>query len=174
MLAVFGEQVFAKTSGIDGQGELSGILFSMRGLGAAIGPILVWRLFGENTVTMRRLIGRAFFFSSVTYILFSQAPNMFWAAFWVFWGHVGGSVQWVFSTNLIHRSVEDRFRGRVFSAEMVMLTLVLSTSTWLTGLAMDLGVDPRQIVLVLALLFIVPGTSWMIYLHRLEKTSSTN
>ncbi len=171
MLAVFGEQVFAKGAGAGGQGELSGILFSMRGLGAAVGPILAWRLFGENTVTMRRLIGRAFFFSALAYTLFSQAPNMYWAAFWVFLGHIGGSVQWVFSTNLIHRSVEDRFRGRVFSTEMVMLTLVLSTSTWLTGLAMDIGVDPRNIVLTLALLFIVPGIGWMLYLRWLDGAS---
>jgi MFS family permease len=170
MLAVFGEQVFASAAA-GGHGGLSGILFSMRGLGAAIGPILAWRFFGESTPAMRRLIGWAFFFSSAAYIFFSQAPNMFWAALWVCLGHIGGSVQWVFSTTLIHRSVEDRFRGRVFSAEMAMLTLVLSLSTWLTGLAMDMGVSPRNIVLVLALLFIVPGSGWMLYLRWLNKTS---
>jgi hypothetical protein len=171
MLAVFGEQVFATAAG--GHGGLSGILFSMRGLGAAIGPILAWRLFGESTAAMRGLIGRAFFFSSAAYICFSHAPNMFWAAFWVCLGHIGGSVQWIFSTTLIHRSVEDRFRGRVFSAEMAMLTLVLSLSTWLTGLAMDLGADPRSIVLVLAMLFIVPGSSWMLYLRWFERRSKS-
>ena len=169
MLAVFGEQVFAAAAG---HGGYSGILFSMRGLGAAIGPILAWRLFGESNAAMRRLIGWAFFFSSAAYIFFSQAPNIFWAAFWVCWGHVGGSVQWIFSTTLIHRRVADRFRGRVFSAEMAMLTLVLSLSTWLTGLAMDMGASPRTIVLVLALLFIAPGCGWIFYLRQGDKTSS--
>lgn len=162
MLAVFGEQVFAE----GGQGGRSGILFAMRGLGAAIGPILAWRLFGEGSVAMRRAIGGAFFVSAAAYILFSQAPNMHWAALWVCCGHAGGSVQWVFSTTLIHRSVEDRFRGRVFSAEMALLTLVMSLSIWFTGLAMDMGVTPRNIVLALALLYLLPGIGWVVAVIR--------
>jgi Na+/melibiose symporter-like transporter len=163
MLAVFGEQVFAAESA-GSQGGLSGILFSMRGLGAAIGPILAWRLFGEGTAAMRKAIGWAFFVSAAAYLLFSQAPNMRWAALWVCCGHIGGSVQWVFSTALIHRSVDDRFRGRVFAAEMALLTLVFSLSTWLTGLAIGMGTDPRKIVAALALLFLLPGTGWLLFL----------
>ncbi|MCW5200844.1 MFS transporter [Desulfobulbus sp. F4] len=165
MLAVFGEQVFAA----GGQGGRSGILFAMRGLGAAIGPILAWRLLGESSVAMRKAIGGAFFVSAAAYVLFSQAPDMLWAAIWVCCGHAGGSVQWVFSTTLIHRSVDDRFRGRVFSAEMAMLTLVLTLSIWLTGSAMDTGVNPRWIVLVLALSYLLPGIGWGIYLRMGKK-----
>jgi MFS family permease len=165
MLAVFGEQVFAT----GGQGGGSGILFAMRGLGAAIGPILAWRLFGEGSTAMRQVVGKAFFVYAAAYVLFSQAPNMLLAAVWVCCGHACGSIQWVFSTTLIHRSVEDRFRGRVFSAEMALLTLVMSLSIWLTGKAMELKVDPRQIVLVLALISLLPGIGWEIYLKRNER-----
>jgi hypothetical protein len=169
MLAVFGEQVFAA---VGGEGGRSGILFAMRGLGAAIGPILAWRLMGEGSTAMRRAIGWAFFLSALAYILFSQAPTMLWAALWVCCGHAGGSVQWVFSTTLIHRSVEDRFRGRVFSAEMAMLTLVLSLSIWLTGAAMDAGADPRHIVFALALLYLLPGIGWTLYTTTHESSGS--
>ncbi|XCN72091.1 MAG: MFS transporter [Candidatus Electrothrix aestuarii] len=173
MLAVFGEQVFAQENNT-GQGGLSGILFSMRGLGAALGPIIAWRLFGDGIPAMRKAIGGAFFFSCAAYILFSQAPNMWFAAFWVFLGHFGGSVQWVFSTTLLHRRVEDRFRGRLFSTEMTLMTLMLSLSTWCTGAAMDFGISPRTIVLVLALLFLLPGSSWLLYLRSLHKTGSSH
>jgi hypothetical protein len=162
MLAVFGEQVF----GAGGEGWKSGILFSMRGLGAAIGPILAWRLAGEGEAAMRRAVGVAFFLSAGAYLFFSQAPDMLWAALWVCCGHAAGSVQWVFSTTLIHRSVEDRFRGRVFSAEMAMLTLVMSLSIWLTGAAMDAGISPRRIVFGLALLYILPGLAWSWHLQK--------
>jgi hypothetical protein len=171
MLAIFGEQVFAQESG-GGRGGLSGILFSMRGLGAALGPIIVWRLLGDGVPAMRKAIGRAFFFSCGAYLLFSHASNMFFAAFWVFWGHFGGSVQWVFSTTLLHRQVEDRFRGRLFSTEMTLMTLMLSLSIWCTGAALDMGIDPRTIVMILALLYLLPGISWMLYLRFLAKTSS--
>lgn len=163
MLTIFGEQVLTQ----NGQGGLSGVLFSMRGLGAAVGPIVAWRLFGDGLVPMRRAIGAAFFISSVSYLLFSQAPNIYAAAVCVFFGHIGGAIQWVFSTTLLHHRVEDRFRGRVFAAEMALLTLILSLSTWCTGLALDLGFHPRTIVIVLALLFLLPGTSWLLYLRSL-------
>ena len=168
MLTVFGEQVFAE----NGQGGLSGVLFSMRGLGAAVGPVLAWRLFGDGVVSMRRAIGAAFFISSFSYLLFSLSPTLAFAALCVFFGHIGGAIQWVFSTTLLHRRVEDRFRGRVFAAEMGLLTLVLSLSTWCTGQALDMGIDPRTIVKILALLFVLPGISWFLYLRVLYKERS--
>ena len=163
MLAIFGEQVF-QVGGQGGGG--SGILYSMRGVGAAIGPILAWRLLGESDRDMYRSIGLAFFLACACYLAFSQAPTLAWAALFVMLGHLGGSVQWVFSTTLLQKKVEDSFRGRVFAAEMALLTLVLSISTYLTGAALDRGTDPRTVTAVLALLFLLPGTIWTIYAKR--------
>jgi MFS family permease len=160
MLTVFGEQVFST----HGSGGLSGILYSMRGLGAAVGPILAWKIFGDGIQPMRRAIGAAFFISAASYLLFSRAPNIAIAGLCVFIGHIGGSIQWVFSTTLLHRLVDGRFRGRVFAAEMGLLTLILSVSTWLTGVALDSGINPRMIVVYLALLFLLPGSCWLLYL----------
>ncbi len=162
MLTVFGEQVFAD----GGSGGLSGVLYSMRGLGAAVGPIIAWKLFGDSLHAMRRAIGAAFFISAAAYLFFAQAPNIVVAGFFVFIGHIGGSIQWVFSTTLLHRLVDYRFRGRVFAAEMGLLTLILSISTWLTGVALDHGFDPGMIVVGLALLFVLPGSCWIFYLIR--------
>lgn len=168
MLTVFGEQVFASGQG---QGGNSGILYSARGMGAAVGPLLAWRLFGESRPDMARAIGFSFFAASGAYLLFSQAPTLAWAAFFVFCGHLGGAVQWVFSTTLLQKMVEDRFRGRVFAAEMAFLTLVLSLSTYFTGAALEHGTGPRTVVLRLALLFMLPGLIWTIY-RRISAASS--
>jgi len=158
LLTVFGEQVFQAA----GQGTGSGILYSARGIGAAIGPILAWRLMGESRKAMHRAIGFAFFVAGLAYIGFSQAPSLMVAVPFVLLGHMGGSVQWIFSTTLLQRTVEDRYRGRVFAAEMALLTLVLSLSTFLTGVALDSGIPPREVALKLALLFFVPGSVWTI------------
>jgi len=165
LLTVFGEQIFSD----GGRGGMSGFLYSMRGMGAAVGPILAWRFFGDGLKPMRRAIGVAFFISSLAYLFFSQAPNIVLAGLCVFVGHIGGSIQWVFSTTLLHRLIDPRFRGRVFAAEMALLTLVLSLSTWLTGVALDHGVDPRTIVVWLAVLFLLPGSCWLLYLYRLDQ-----
>jgi len=165
LLTVFGEQVF--TTG--GQGGKSGILYSVRGLGAAIGPILAWHYFGETRKDMYRSISMAYFVSSGAYILFSRAPTLLWAVPFVLLGHIGGSIQWVFSTTLLQQIVPDQFRGRVFAAEMALLTLILSLSTYFTGLGLDHGVDPRLLALRLALIFLVPGTFWVVYLKLHKK-----
>ncbi len=170
LLTVFGEQVFST----DGQGGKSGILYSVRGLGAAIGPILAWHFFGETRRAMYRSISLSFFISSGAYILFSLAPGLLWAIPFVLLGHIGGSIQWVFSTTLLQQIVPNEFRGRVFAAEMALLTLILSLSTYFTGLGLDRGVDPRLLALRLALVFLLPGTFWVIYLKLNKKGSSEN
>lgn len=164
LLTIFGEQVFS----VPGDGGGSGILYSFRGVGAAIGPILAWQFLGERQKGMYRAIGFSFFVASSAYLVFSQTPTIWWAAPFVLLGHLGGSVQWVFSTNLLQRIVPDQFRGRVFAAEMALLTFVLSLSTYFTGAALDYGSDPRQIAVFLALLFLIPGTLWTGYALRRE------
>ncbi len=159
MLTIFGEQVFVE----QGRGGGSGVLYSIRGIGAAIGPILAWRLLGETKKAMYRAIGLSFFVASGAYIMFSQATGFVSAAPFVLIGHLGGSVQWIFSTNLLQKRVPDQFRGRVFAAEMALLTLVLSLSTYFTGAALDHGLDPRLVLLRLATMFLLPGTLWMVY-----------
>jgi len=156
LLTWFGENVFHGF----GEGSGSGILYSVRGVGAALGPILAWRILGETRSAMYRAISFSFFTAAAAYLLFSQASSLWTAVPFVLLGHFGGSVQWVFSTNLLQRIVPDHFRGRVFAAEMALLTLVLSLSTWFTGAALDSGTDPRIIATRLALLFLLPGSLW--------------
>ncbi|MBU1641346.1 MAG: MFS transporter, partial [Proteobacteria bacterium] len=171
LLTYFGENVFTGF----GEGSGSGILYSFRGIGAALGPILAWRFLGESKPAMYRAIGFSFFVACLAYILFSQAPTLLAAVPFVFLGHLGGSVQWVFSTNLLQRIVPDQFRGRVFATEMALLTLILSLSTWFTGAALDSGLSPRTVALRLALLFLLPGSIWTLWLFvtgkRREKLS---
>ena len=165
MLTVFGEQVFSD----GGRGGLSGALYSMRGIGAALGPFWAWRIFGNEPDGMRRAIGVAFFISALSYLLFSQAPNIYVASLFVLSGHLGGSIQWVFSSALLHANVEEAFRGRVFAAEIALLTLTLSLSTLVTGQALDAGFSPRHIVAVLALFFVIPGSIWIFFLSGVQR-----
>lgn len=165
LLTVFGEQVFS----VEGEGGKSGILFSVRGIGAAIGPILAWHYFGETRKSMYRSISLSFFLAAGAYMCFSQAQSLLTAIPFVLLGHIGGSIQWVFSTTLLQQIVPDQFRGRVFAAEMALLTLVMSLSTYFTGLGLDHNVDPRLLTLRLALLFLLPGTFWVAYLRLNRK-----
>ena len=81
--------------------------------------------------------------------------------------HFGGSILWVFSTVLLQLEVPDRFRGRVFAAELAMVTLVTSVSSYWTGYELDrAGRSPRMLAFVLGLLFCAPGVLWLIIQAR--------
>jgi hypothetical protein len=70
---------------------------------------------------------------------------------------------WVFSTVLLQRSVEDNFRGRVFAAELALLTLTMAASNYITGELLDrLGISPRVVTFGIGVLFMLPGIIWFI------------
>jgi hypothetical protein len=98
----------------------------------------------SGTFPERQRKREMFFFSGFSYLLFAMAPTIAIAAFFVLCAHCGGSVQWVFSTSLLHRTVDAHFRGRVFAAEMALMTLFVSVSTWSTGQALDLWFFPQE------------------------------
>ncbi|MDH4317000.1 MAG: MFS transporter [Desulfobulbaceae bacterium] len=175
MLTIFGEQVLV--SGM-GNGWGSGILYSFRGIGAAIGPILAWRLLGETNHAMHRGIAIAFFTAAISYMLLSGAENFSAAVFFVLIGNIGGATQWVFSTTLLQKVVSEGFLGRVVATEMIFYSFSLCLSTYLTGLAIDEGVEPRLVMLILGALFCAPGLAWLSFTsfgrYKIAHSSSPN
>jgi len=89
------------------------------------------------------------------------------AALCVLLAHFGGAILWVFSTVLLQLEVPDRFRGRVFAAELALVTLTSSASSYLTAYALDEAAwSPRRMSFVLGALFCVPGIIWLIIESR--------
>jgi hypothetical protein len=74
--------------------------------------------------------------------------------------HSGGSTCWVFSTTLLQLHTEDRFRGRVFSAEFAFNMLMLSATTYTAGLLADKGVSVYRLAMLTGLLILIPGILW--------------
>jgi hypothetical protein len=76
---------------------------------------------------------------------------------------MGGSILWVFSTVLLQRGVEDNFRGRVFAAELALLTLTMAASNYVTGELLDrFLISPRLVTVGIGVLFIMPGVVWFV------------
>lgn len=154
LLTVYGRSLFP--IGVDGALSI-GLLYAARGLGAGIGPLVAQRMFGESNQFLRRAIGPAFILTGLGYVGFSYAPSLWVAALCVLIAHCGGSIQWTFSTVLLQQSAPNRLQGRIFSAELAMLMLATSLSSYLAGLAVDAGWDPRTLALILAAVFGPPG-----------------
>ena len=95
------------------------------------------------------------------------APTLAVAALCVLCAHFGGSILWVFSTVLLQLEVPDRFRGRVFAAELALVTLVTSVSSYWTGYELDsAGRSPRTLSFALGVLFCIPGVLWLLILAK--------
>jgi len=165
LLPVFGEKVFRLSlhGAVGGAALGMAALYAARGIGTALGPVLTRRFYSETRPQMQRAIGVSFLVGGVFYCLFGGAQSFTLALVWLAVAHAGGSVLWVFSTVLLQSSVEDEFRGRVFAAELMLLTLALAASNYATGEALDrFGVSPRAAAVATGLLFLLPGLLWLL------------
>src|SRR5207253_2085275 len=98
LLTIFGQRVFpvrgSTAAGI-------GVLYGARGIGAALGPILLRYILGQRPAALRRTIGPAYFMIGIFYAALAAAPVLPLAALCVLLAHFGGSILWVFSTVLL-------------------------------------------------------------------------
>jgi MFS family permease len=164
LLTIFGQRIFPV--GPTSAGGI-GILYGARGIGAGLGPIALRWILGQKPKTLRRTIGPAYFIVGGFYVLLAGAPNLPLAALCVLCAHFGGSILWVFSTVLLQMEVPDRFRGRVFAAELALVTLTSSISSYLTAFALDrVGWSPRLLAFSLGAMFCIPGLLWLGMLSR--------
>lgn len=160
LLAVFGERIFpvgkSAATGI-------GVLFAARGIGTAVGPIVARRMAGEVDKRMQAWIGIAFLIGGVFYAAFGSATSFVFALIVLGVAHCGGSILWVFSTVLLQRGVDDSFRGRVFAAELALLTLTMAVSNYTTGELLDrFQISPRLVTIGIGIFFLMPGLAWFL------------
>jgi MFS family permease len=159
LLVVFGEKVFP----IGGSASVGiGVLFAARGIGTAFGPILTRRFLVQTRQNMQTMIGVSFVFGSLFYMMFGVVTVYFLAIIALMIAHAGGSIVWVNSTVLLQASVEDNFRGRVFAAELALLTFMLAAANYATGELLDrFGLTPRTTAVIVGSLWLLPGLIWL-------------
>ncbi|HBY61961.1 MAG TPA: MFS transporter [Solibacterales bacterium] len=165
ILPILGERSFpvaADQLGAQRAGMLGmSLLLGSRGIGALLGPLIGGYWAGSSQPRLRRAIVFGFAAMAAGYLLLSAAPTAWAAAACVVLAHAGGSVIWVFSTTLLHFQTDDKFRGRVFSADFSCLTGTMALVTWLGGVAVDAGVSVGTVAAVTGAMAIFPALLWM-------------
>ena len=162
---VMGERVFPlREHGFSGTrgGMLSmSLLMASRGFGSLVGPLLAGSWAGQNQVRLRRLILAGLTIGGVGYMLLGAAPGLVLACAAVMFAHMGASNIWVSSTTLLQLNTEDRFRGRVFSADLSGLTLMMAISTFFAGRIIDAGISARELAVGVGLTVMLPAAGWL-------------
>lgn len=142
-----------------------GILYMVAGIGTGFGPILARRITGDRVARLRWALPAAFLISSLG--LWIIAPLQ---QFWIVLAGgllraVGTGVNWVLATQLLLLLVPNRVRGRVFSSEFALFTLMAATSSGGVGWLLDstqLGLS--GVLRVLAVLSLIPAVLWTLWL----------
>ena len=164
ILPILGERVFPiQQPGFTPQnaGMLGmSLLMACRGIGAIIGPLVSGYWAGGSQRRMRLGILFGFVAGAIGYLALSGARNLWVACAAIVLAHGGGSTLWVFSTTLLQLQTEDRFRGRVFSAEFAFGVVTMSLSSYAAGVFIDGSVPVAAVAYATGMVMIVPAILW--------------
>jgi hypothetical protein len=136
------------------------MLMGARGIGAIVGPLFSARWAGSSGSRLRLGVLFGFVAIAVGYGSLGAADSLWQACVCAILAHSGGSTVWVFSTTLLQQNTEDKFRGRVFSAELGLAMLTLALGSYLTGFVIDRGIEPRTVSMATGFLMLIPICGW--------------
>jgi len=164
LFTVMGEKYFPVTwHHLDPQrGAMLGmsLLLGGRGLGAFIGPLISAPWAGQSTRRLRLGIFYGYLFSAMGYAFIGRSVNVWQACFWAAFAHLGGATVWVFSTTLLQLNTEDRFRGRVFSADLGLCMFTIALGAYVSGSLLDVGISARTLVTFTGIVMLIPAALW--------------
>jgi MFS family permease len=164
LFTVMGERVFPVhgTYMDPARGAVLGmsLLMGARGVGALFGPLASTRWAGQRQARLRTGILIGFVAVGLGYGMLGVVGSPWAACAWVILAHCGGSTVWVFSTTLLQLNTDDKFRGRVFSAELGLSMLTLAIGAYFAGIFIDRGVDSRIVAVATGFLMLIPALLW--------------
>jgi predicted MFS family arabinose efflux permease len=173
LLPILGERVFpVKLAGLDPHRSAMlgmSLLMGARGAGALLGPLCSSRWAGVRQSRLRAGILCGFLLAAAGYLWLGLSGGVLLAVLAVVLAHAGSSSNWVFSTTLLQVYTADRFRGRVFAADYGLCMLGISASSYLAGMAIDLGAPPRTLAIAIGLVMLLPAGAWALVLRSAKR-----
>jgi MFS family permease len=145
------------------------ILLGGRGLGALVGPLVSARWAGRSDRRLQLGILFGYLTIAVGYGTLGSSRTVWMAAACAMLAHMGGSTVWVFSTTLLQLHTDDRFRGRVFSADLGLSMLTIAAGAYLCGRLLDAGIAARTVATWTGLVMLVPAALWSLAIRAGKK-----
>src|ERR1700690_523639 len=134
------------------------ILLGARGLGALAGPLIAARWAGRSDRRLQLGILFGYLTVAVGYGALGISRTVWMASACAMLAHMGGSTVWVFSTTLLQLHTDDRFRGRVFSADLGLASLTFAITAYACGRLLDVGLSARTVATGTGALMLIPAT----------------
>jgi predicted MFS family arabinose efflux permease len=170
LFTVMGQKEFAvRWHGLDpARGAFLGmsLLLGARGLGALLGPLLTAPWAGHWIPKLEVAIFWGYLATAAGYALLGISGHLWQACLCVMLAHFGSSIVWVFSTTLLQLQSEDKFRGRVFSADLGLCMFTIAAGAYLAGRFVDWGFAARHVASVSGMLMLIPAALWGLAIRR--------
>ena len=145
------------------------ILLGGRGLGALAGPLIASRWAGRSDRRLKLGILFGYLVIAIGYATLGRSQTVWMASACAMFAHMGGSTVWVFSTTLLQLHSEDRFRGRVFSADLGLSMLTIATGAYLCGRLLDAGMAARAVATYTGVVMLIPAGLWAFAMRATER-----
>jgi MFS family permease len=142
------------------------LLLGARGLGALLGPVLTARWAGHWRQRLEGAIFWGYLGAAAGYILLGVSGHLWQACLCVMLAHFGSSIVWVFSTTLLQMQSDDKFRGRVFAADLGLCMFTIAAGAYLAGRFVDAGYAARSVASVSGMFMLIPAGLWGWSLRR--------
>ena len=150
MLTLIGEQIEPLSPAVG-----IGMLYTARGLGTGLGPLAA-RAWVPNQRHWPALIGAGIVASGLVYAAAGALPWSYLLLPLVVLAHMPSGANWTVSSVLLQQRTEDRFRGRVFASEWMLLTLADAAAVLTVSLLLESGLlSLRQGVLAFATVLVL-------------------
>jgi len=136
------------------------LLLGARGLGALLGPVMTASWAGHWKHRLEVAILWGYLGAAAGYTLLGVSGRLWEAMVCVALAHFGSSIVWVFSTTLLQIQTDDKFRGRVFAADLGLSMLSIATGAYLAGRFVDWGFAARHVASIAGMLMVIPASLW--------------
>lgn len=143
-----------------------GLMFAMGGIGTGLGPVLARYFTGDRHYLLMISIAFGYLLSIAGMLVIAPLHSFSTVLVGIFVRALGGGLIWVFSTQLLLELVPDIFRGRVFSTEFAMLTLMSAVSSAVVGSVIDTSINLSNLIFIIAVLNIIPLIFWGIWFAK--------
>lgn len=159
--------VFAREE-LHGGDAGSGLLLTARGIGAALGPVIMVRLIKSSMSRLILVCALSGIVFGLGYIFVTTTHLMVFAAIGVLVAHMGAGGEWAVSTLGLQLRCPDEVRGRIMAADYAVATLVLALAGLGAGALAEFA-SVRLSLFVFALASTVAAVIYLAMTQRLRR-----
>jgi len=142
-----------------------GIMYGVVGIGTGIGPFVARYFTKDRDPPQRVMIVMGYLLCAVGLLVVSPLSSFGMVLVGLLLRGLGTGVVWVLSSQLLLQLLPNRVRGRVFSTEFAVQTLMAAASSAIAGWALSAVPGGVPAILVwLSLLLVIPGILWGLWI----------